>query len=36
MHIGLREGITLLEFEAVGEDQQETQPREVLEGEEQA
>ena len=36
MHIGSPEGITLLEFEAVGEeDQQETQQQEVPEGEEQ-
>ena len=36
IHIGSPEGITLLEFEAVGEeDQQESQPHEVLEGEEQ-
>ena len=35
MHIGSLEGITLLEFEAMGEeDQQETQQQEVLEGEE--
>ena len=34
MHIGLSEGITLLEFEAVvEEDQQETQQQEVPEGE---
>ena len=37
MHIGSPKGITLLEFEAVGEeDQQETQQQEVPEGEEQA
>ena len=36
MHIGSPKGITLLEFEAMGEeDQQETQQQEVLEGEEQ-
>jgi len=35
MHIGSPEGITLLEFEAVGEeDQQETQQQEVPEGKE--
>ena len=35
IHIGSLEGITLLEFMAVGEeDQQETQPQEVPEGEE--
>ena len=34
MHIGSLEGLTLLEFEAVGEeDQQETQQQEVPEGE---
>ena len=34
MHIGSPEGITLLEFEAMGEeDQQETQQQEVPEGE---
>ena len=37
MHLGSSEVITLLEFMAVGEeDQQETQQQEVLEGEEQA
>jgi hypothetical protein len=37
MHIGSPEGITLLEFEAMGEeDQQETQQQEAPEGEEQA
>ena len=36
MHIGSPKGITLLEFEAVGEeDQQETQQQEVPEGERQ-
>jgi len=35
VHIGSPEGITLLEFEAMGEeDQQKTQQQEVLEGKE--
>jgi hypothetical protein len=33
MHIGSPEGVTLLEFKVVGEDQQETQQQEGLEGE---